>query len=59
MEFEVVNVAGDRLRIEVTAGKFTLAGGVELEATPAPPRQERAAGSVPRYRLAGGAGHDN
>ena len=39
MEFEVINEAGDRLRIEVSAGKFTLAGGVVLEATPAPPRQ--------------------
>lgn len=37
MEFEVVNQAGERLRIKVSPGRFKLADGVELEATPARP----------------------
>jgi hypothetical protein len=39
MHFEIANAKGDWLRIEVPAGRFKLADGVEVEATPASPRQ--------------------
>ncbi len=39
MQFEIANAKGDRLHIEVSTGRFKLSDGIELEATPAPPRQ--------------------